>query len=76
MPSTQSDVEIEAPLLRDLAEPPLFLRSTQAAVDVFAYRYPGSDEPIGIGVTDVPVIAAATDHRTPERRNSSPSAAK
>lgn len=52
------EVEITPPKELRSAQTPLRLRSSQVAVNAFAYRFPGSSAPLAIGVTDVPVVAA------------------
>lgn len=62
------DVEISAPasMTNDNAGPsPFRLNPSQATVSGFAYRYPGSAEPIRIGLTDVPVGTAPPDNHSP-----------
>ncbi|MBT6485851.1 MAG: hypothetical protein HOK71_14470 [Planctomycetaceae bacterium] len=41
------------------------LQSNQVSVDGFAYHFPGSDEPIQIGVTDVPVVRDQASNNAP-----------
>jgi hypothetical protein len=43
----------------------LRLRSNQIGVDGFAFHFPGSDEPIQIGVTDVPVVRDGSANHAP-----------
>jgi hypothetical protein len=46
---------------------PLRLRPAQITLDAFAYHYPGSNAPVLMAVTDVPVITASADHHDPDR---------
>jgi hypothetical protein len=45
-PFDRIEVDVTAPKPGEHYSVPLLLRSGQASLDVFAYRYPGSDEPI------------------------------
>ncbi len=61
-------VEVEMTPPRDLEQHiPLPLQPNQMAVDAFAYHYPGGHAPIMIGLTDVPVLMAKSDHHRPEQ---------
>lgn len=61
------EVEITPPFLQDQSQPlPLPLRPAQVTVDAFPFYYPGSQAPVLLGLTDVPVIAAAPDHHLPD----------
>jgi len=60
------EVEITPPMTERLKFAPLPIRPSQLAVDSFTYSYPGSNAPVLIGVTDLPVIAAS-DNRTADR---------
>jgi len=42
-------------------------RPSQLSVESFAHHHPGSAFPVQIGVTDLPVTLAATDHTLPDR---------
>jgi hypothetical protein len=61
----QLEVEITAPKSAADANPPLFLRSQQAAIDLFAYRHPQFEDPIPIGLTDQPVVVESSANHTP-----------
>jgi hypothetical protein len=56
------------PPAADAFEPvPLPFRPAQIAIESFAYRHPGVERPVTIGITDAPVILAASEHHTPRR---------
>ena len=46
---------------------PLRFRPSQMTVDGFAYRYPWSNTPVFMTVTDVPVITAVADNHAPNQ---------
>jgi hypothetical protein len=58
------DVDIAPPKERSSFQVPLRLRSSEVAVNAFAYRYQGSSAPIAVGVTDVPVVATRSGHHS------------
>lgn len=55
-------VEIMPPATNQLES--LRLRSNQLTVDGFAYRHPGTDSPVMVGLTDVPVIRDPAGNQT------------
>lgn len=60
------DVEIPAEAAREAWPLPLRLSPTQLGVDGFAYHHPGSDAPVFVGVTDVPVQLDGVDNHSPQ----------
>lgn len=60
------EVEIASPRTNWHQPVPLPLRPAQLSVDAFPYYYPGSQAPILVGMTDVPVTAGAPDNHFPD----------
>lgn len=62
--ATLDAVTVELPAVSDNQLVGLRLRSNQVTVDGFAYRYPGTDMPVLVGLTDVPVVRDAVGNHT------------
>ncbi|MBM4072219.1 MAG: hypothetical protein FJ271_25325 [Planctomycetes bacterium] len=66
------EVEVTPPETGRHDRVPLPLQPPQLSVDGFAYYYPGGHAPVMIGLTDVPVTAAAADNHVPDRAQEIP----
>lgn len=58
------DVEIPAAMAREAWPLPVGLRPAQVALGGFSYVLPGSDVPVVVGVTDVPVVRDRPDNHS------------
>lgn len=58
------DVDIAAPL-NETSPPPFRLAPAQIETRGFAYHYPGSQTPIRLGLSDIPVTASSSDNNSP-----------
>jgi hypothetical protein len=63
-------IEIDVTPPADEGSQRVRLQSNQLAVDGFAFHFPGSDEPIQIGVTDVPVVRDQSANYAPDAAQS------
>ena len=61
------EVEVKAPRSDPEQRIPLPLQPSQMVVDAFAYHHSGSQAPVLIGLTDVPVIAAKSNQLQAEQ---------
>ncbi len=62
----RAEVEIPATLARRTWPLPVRLLPVQVSIEGFAYLFPGSNVPVVIGVTDVPVVKDRPDNHSPE----------
>lgn len=60
------EVEITPPEVDRHDLVPIRLRPAQMTLDAFAYHYPGSNAPVLMSVTDVPVATAVVDNHSPD----------